>query len=313
MENEAVEEPQPKTEMLMKKFPFILKSQVCMSNCFSNEIKQPQMASLLYRTSPRNIVLIPKTTTSSKNEQYLNNLLKCKIHSFYNEQQTKNKTENKGVENKVNMNEVVSVDLNITNYPVLLETQLLSSVRSMLSKGGRVETKRGKNEKYQRINTVLDTIQQWKNKNNVNRTCQVISKLTNTEDVEQEGPTPNKVMNCHTFWSEESTRRSKLEFIVEGKENVKIKGEEVRVKMGLEQTLLIGEVSMATCASFMDDCLPNAISMESGSMVINQKVRVSKQENEGGKEWVVEGTLDPSYYLARKIVKKLHNRVEPIY
>ncbi|UKJ90173.1 hypothetical protein MACJ_001104 [Theileria orientalis] len=313
MENEAVDEPHPKSEMLTKKFPFILKSQICMSNCFSNEVKQPQMASLLYRTSPRNIVLIPNKITSSKNEQYLNNLLKCKIHSFYNEQQTKNKTENKRVENKENMNEVVSVNLNITNHQVLLETQLLASVRSMLSKGGRVESKRRKNEKYQRINTVLDTIQQWKNKNNRNRTCQVISKLTSVEDVGQEGATPSKVMNCHTFWSEESTRRSKLEFKVEETESEKIKPEEVRVKMGLDQTLLIGEVSMATCASFMDDCLPNTISMESGSMVINQKVRVSKQENEGGKEWVVEGTLDPSYYLARKIVKRLHSRVEPIY
>lgn len=47
----------PKSEFMTKKFPFCVKSDICLVNSLSNTLKEPQMPSLLYRIQPRYIIL----------------------------------------------------------------------------------------------------------------------------------------------------------------------------------------------------------------------------------------------------------------
>lgn len=139
-----------------------------------------------------------------------------------------------------------------------------------------------------------------------------MAKLTCVEESQQDPPKTN-VLGCHTFWSDDSSRKSKLELVVEDAENSETAGKTVKVKKSVDSTLLVGDVSMSDYAKFLDDCIPNSVSMVAGSAVINDKVIVSKYSDASSNQWVIEGTLDPSYYLARKLLRKLHNRIEPIY
>eukprot|EP00375_Theileria_parva_P002043 XP_764719.1 hypothetical protein [Theileria parva strain Muguga] len=302
----------PKSEFMTKKFPFCVKSDICLVNSLSNTLKEPQMPSLLYRIQPRNAVLIPTSESSFVSEKYLSKLLRCKLHSFYGNKLVKNEPENENLENNQSLKSLVSVDLNFNNFPVLLNLNLLKAVRNFFNRPPPTEIVRRKSGNYQSINSVLNSIEQWKYKNNRVKSCQIVAKLTCVEESQQDPPKTN-VLGCHTFWSDDSSRKSKLELVVEDAENSETAGKTVKVKKSVDSTLLVGDVSMSDYAKFLDDCIPNSVSMVAGSAVINDKVIVSKYSDASSNQWVIEGTLDPSYYLARKLLRKLHNRIEPIY
>ncbi|XP_952561.1 uncharacterized protein TA11620 [Theileria annulata] len=309
---DSTDEAYQKSDFMTKKFPFCVKSDICIVNSLCNILKETQMPSLLYRIQPRNAVLIPTSESSLVSEKYLSKLLRCKLHSFYENKRVKNEPENKNPESNERIKSLVSVDLNFNNFPVMLNLNLLTAVKNFFNKPPPTELVKRTAGNYQTINTVLNSLEQWKYKNNRVKSCQILGKLTCAEESQQDPPKTNLV-SCHTFWSDECNKKSKLEFVIEDKENNDPETENYQVKNSIKSTLLIGNVSMANYTKFLDDCIPNAISMISGSAVINDKVIVSKHSNTYSNQWVIEGTLDPSYYLARKLLRKLHNRIEPIY
>ncbi|AFZ79033.1 hypothetical protein BEWA_018780 [Theileria equi strain WA] len=306
-----------KPQIIVKTFPFVLKCPVFLTSCFNILPNDLQLPSLLHHILPRNVILFPKRTIHGKSlkiETYISKFQHHTLLHSFAKGQTSTEIENTKSQISASSSGILSLYIDTFNFPVQLDDGIIVLLRKIMdsSRFGNLE-RPTKNSRYEKIGFVIKSINSWKVRHNQQFICQVLGKFEQIENLSHEA-TFNTISNSlcsRTFWSEKMDSPPKMKLNTDIEEFTDVNN---NAKMGLCKTQLVGDINISTYTSFMDDCIPNYISVYSGITNVNQKVKVTKSTlSYGRKGWTMEGTLDPSYYLARKILYKLHSKIEPIY
>ncbi|KAK2195370.1 bifunctional Ribonuclease Z-Hydroxyacylglutathione hydrolase-like/Metallo-beta-lactamase/Beta-Casp domain/Cleavage and polyadenylation specificity factor subunit 2 [Babesia duncani] len=102
-----------------------------------------------------------------------------------------------------------------------------------------------------------------------------------------------------SFWSDGSNEAS-YNFTMEPNDDV--------IQKSNSSTLFCGRIGLCDVLRLLEQMLPHSAQIESGRIHCFSTHLERKNDN-----WLVQGTLDPSFYLTRKLVRELHYRIEPLY
>ncbi|GBE60907.1 probable cleavage and polyadenylation specificity factor subunit 2-like protein [Babesia ovata] len=204
------------------------------------------------------------------------------------------------------------------------------------------------NSRIERLMSVLSSIDAWKRHNNPRQVYQAIVRFDcYAGETSSRG---ESVLRCSSFWSKRPSQIPRLSMCLPGDSASATSGpstdDSERVggaagdpdSMGVDSSLTIsstqtasdasdavlshslrhsvytGNVGMPTLVQYFEECLPECCNLGGGVLTVNGSVQLSRSDvRYGVQRWNVRGTLDPAFYFSRKMLRKLHNRIEPLY
>ncbi|EDO08555.1 Beta-Casp domain family protein [Babesia bovis T2Bo] len=177
-----------------------------------------------------------------------------------------------------------------------------------------------------RVMSVMRSVSVWKRLYNPVSTFQAIVRLV-AEPLDNSG-TGNQEIRSTTFWTERASGTPGISLLIPGDDVSDMDddpgADEVTVKTtslrdtellhSSDRSLYVGTVSMPTLLGYVEQCLPDNCGIEGGVLSVTDRCLVSRDTvRHGMHRWSVRGTLDPSFYFSRKMLRCLHNRLEPLY
>ncbi|CDR93912.1 hypothetical protein, conserved [Babesia bigemina] len=202
--------------------------------------------------------------------------------------------------------------------------------------------------RMERLMAVLSSIDAWKRHNNPRQVYQAIVRFDCFAGESSSGA--EGVLLCSSFWSKRPPQPPRLAICLPGDPTSTTSGGAeggsaeysgaaedqdsmddgsaraasspqplsdepyAAISHSLRHSVYTGSVGMPTLVRYFEECLPECCTVGSGALNINGNVQISRSDvGYGVQRWEVRGTLDPAFYFARKMLRKLHNRIEPLY
>lgn len=331
---QGAEEGDKVAKVVTKRLPLVVKCSFYITRYFKQDLRCSELESLLRELRPRHVTVLPRNNDINRMNAIIHQA-ECAVdsHTEYHGYSTVLLSLRKtGSSCYTGFDRPVIIPFDMRQELVGRSTQFLLWLRGLLFNEGLemfYTTSCVKNPRIEKLMKVLTDIDRWKAIYNPKRVYQAMLTIDRGEDeIMEERSTDIK---CFAFWSESSTYDPLVSLCLGdmeehqanndeddddqmGMDEDKVTSPPQKLKHSIDHSLFAGGVGLQTFVNFMGDCLPDCVSIGNGAVKLNENLCVSKRQlRYGVGQWDVRGTLDPAFYFTRKMVRKLHNRLEPLY
>lgn len=335
------------SKLVTKRLPLVIKCGIYSTRYFQHARPRSELASLLREICPRRIAILPRSHDLDMLCE-IEHFVRSSVEGFGECHVFTECLSHEGITNNISdvtFDRVLSIPLDMRHVLVNRSTAFLLALRNLnlasSSKNQDRPTLSGDlviNRRLERLIGVIESIDRWKCCYNPQKFYQAVVRIDNSDDYSDNMDEP--VLKCFSFWSERLAHAPRLSLSSgqdsESQEsgitcetddatpNASITLEDSvmncnllhdpSIKHSVDRSLFTGRVSVPMFVRFIGECLPECTSIDRGVVNMNGRLCVSKSAVRYGVNcWSVRGTLDPAFYFSRKLLRKLHNRIEPLF
>ncbi|GFE55055.1 probable cleavage and polyadenylation specificity factor subunit 2-like, putative [Babesia ovis] len=327
-----------KCKLVSKRLPIIIKSGLYITRYFHHH-PDCELIPLLEETRPRSVSVLPTSTnldTVSAMEARIHDTVPSCSTFFIG---------NTGVQTKDKANtgrHQVTIPLDLRQVLLNRSTTLFAEYQALWQLSTSVSPSPPKSLRIQprlsKLMTVLKSVDNWKRVHNPRRTFQAIVRFHYGKEEDGSDATNHAALECTSFWTKRTPSVPCLSLSIPGDTThqpcdpdkmdldsaspeelspaaSKSSGSsDLGLTHSVSRSLYTGNVPMPTLVGYIEECLPDSCALDHGVVTVNGSSQISRSETRYGMHrWNVRGTLDPSFYFSRKMLRSLHNRIEPLY
>ncbi|GIX63599.1 putative cleavage and polyadenylation specificity factor subunit 2 [Babesia caballi] len=337
--------PGASSRLVSKSLPLVIHSGLYITRYFQHRAPRCELAPLLREVRPRSIALLSQSDDEEllKLEQTVRAAVP-NCGTFYYAQATQDRDSPSSPASSPRRPRQVSIPLDLRQELVSRSAPLLLQSRAICRQAAprrkAIPKRSAVTPRISRMLGVLASIDGWKRLHNPPRLYQAMVRFNSNGAAAASAGAG--AFRAFAFWHERQTRPPPLSLStpyepapaapaalptdgadqdtdVDAPTALTLKvsdgfGDSDAMRHSLGRSLYTGGVGVPTLVRYLDECVPDGCFLAGGVVNVNGGAQVLRRdERYGVSRWVVRGTLDPAFYLARKLLRKLHNRIEPLY